>query len=444
MKNISIWKSTTDDINFPSLNSDKETDVLIIGGGITGASIFYHLKNSNLKVMLVEQNKIGFSTTGNSTGKLSFLQNDLIDKIRKNFNDSKASLYLKSQIDAINKTIDIIKKEAIDCDLESVKSKLYTNKKSEIKKLKDLEKFLKENGINVNETTNNLVKSKYMIEVNDTYMFHPIKFVQGLLKDEKNIYEQTSIQKCVRDDEGYISYTNNNKIRCKYVVIASHYPYFNLPFFFPIKASLEKSYLSASKYNGEDISLISYSTPFISIRTYKDYLIYLSNSHLNNNDTNDLKNFEELKKKLKDLKLKPNYLWSNIDVMTSDCLPYIGRLKDNIFLATGYNTWGLANSVLAGSIIRDIILNNENEYIELFNPKRHNMSKLMGGFTSAYDSMTGYMNGFTKGDLKCPHMGCKLIYNQLEQSWDCPCHGSRFDKNGKVISAPAKENIDLS
>ena len=108
MKNISIWKDLNNLNSYPSLNSNKEVDCLIIGGGITGASCLYHLKDCNLNVILVEQSKIAMATTANSTGKLSFLQNDLIDKIRKNFNEDVASLYLKSQLEAISIAKNII------------------------------------------------------------------------------------------------------------------------------------------------------------------------------------------------------------------------------------------------------------------------------------------------------------------------------------------------
>ena len=140
MKNISIWKDLRIKKEYNKLTSDKECDVLIIGGGITGVSTFYHLKNNDLKVMLVEQNKIGYGITGNSTGKLSYLQNDLIDKIRCNSEDD-AFLYLKAQIEAINMVVKTIKKEKIRCDLEKVESMLYTNKDDEIVKIKSLENF---------------------------------------------------------------------------------------------------------------------------------------------------------------------------------------------------------------------------------------------------------------------------------------------------------------
>ncbi len=466
LKNISIWKDLIKEKEYPKLSEDMNCDVLIIGGGITGISSLYHLKDSNLKVMLVEQNKMGQAVTGNSTGKLNFLQNDLIDKIRNNFNDEKASLYLKSQIDAIKLVVDIIEKEKIECDLEKVKAYLYTNKESEIKKIKKLEDFLHRNKIKTYKKNMDLIKGKYMIYVDDTYIFHPVKFIyELLLKNKFPVYENTSIKKIEKNGNFYMCYTDNNKIKAKYVVIASHYPYFNLPFLFPIKGRLEKSYLSASVYKDNPVSLISYSNPFISARNYKNYLVYLSNSDSLSNNTCDKNNFEELIKKLNDLNLHPDYLWSNIDIITNDGLPYIGKIKDNLFIGTGYNTWGLTNGVLAGKIISDMICGKDSEYINLFNPKRINFSKCLGMISDIYENIKGYVKGFSvKNDdviykdedgskimnydgykvfHKCPHLGCGLIFNEVEKTFDCPCHGSRFDKNGKCISGPSNKDISF-
>ena len=461
MKNISIWKDTIDMVSLPTLDSNQETDILIIGGGITGCSNYYFLSKTKYKVMLVEQNKIGMGVTSNSTGKLSFLQNDLLNKILDNEGEEVASKYLKSQIEAINLVTEIIKKEKINCDLVKVKSSVYTNNRSEVKKLKELEDFLIKNDINVLHTSNNLVKEKDEISIDNTYLFHPIKFVYGLIKDKKNIYENTSIKKIVEKGNYYYCYTDNYVIKCKYVIIASHYPYFLLPFMFPIKAYLEKSYLSATISNQNNISLISYSNPFISIRTYNDYLIYLSNSHLINNDLDDKKNFIELQKKLKDIKLIPEYLWSNSDVMTNDSMPYIGEIKERMIIATGYNTWGLASSVLSGSIIKDIILKNDNEYINLFDPKRINVDQIIGNITNIYKNINGFVKSYSKKQdkviekdniyfykdnkvlTKCPHLKCKLLLNEVEETWDCPCHGSRFTLDGKCISGPSNQNIDV-
>ena len=467
IKNISIWKNSVKKKKYPQLNEDKLVDVLIIGGGLTGVSSLYHLRNSNLNVMLVEQNEIGMGVTANSTGKLSYLQNDLIDKIRKTCNDFVASFYLKSQIDAIKRVVDTVDKEKIACDLEMVDSILYTNKEDEIAKIINLENFLIDNNISVTKDKSNLVKSEYMIKVGNTYIFHPLKFLYGLLKNNKYpVYENTSIIKIAKENGYYLCYTTNHVIKTKWVILASHYPYFIFPFLTPLKVSLEKSYLSAFNYNGDNISLISYSKPFISIRNYKDKLIYLSNSHDVNKSVCDRKNFEELTKKLQDLNLKPDYLWSNIDLITTDGLPYIGSIKKHMLIATGYNTWGLASSFLAGEILSDIINNKDNEYTKLFSPKRLNLSHILGGVSNTSKTIGGYINGFLNKDkgisyewhdakvvainnnnnnnkvyTSCPHAHCKLIYNEVEETWDCPCHGSRFMKNGKCISGPANKDI---
>ncbi len=132
--------------------------------------------------------------------------------------------------------------------------------------------------------------------------------------------------------------------------------------------------------------------------------------------------------------------------MTNDGLPYIGEIKKNMLIGTGYNTWGLTNGFLAGKIISDIILRRNNPYIDLFNPLRSNLEQIIGGVVSSYKSISGYINGImkSKNKIKCSHMGCKLIYNEVENTYDCPCHGSRFNRNGEVIMAPANKNINLS
>ncbi len=448
MKNISIWNNIKRK-KYKSLNEDKEVDVLIIGGGITGINTLYNLKSTNLDVILVEQGRICSSITSNSTGKLSYLQNDLIDKIRIKCGDKTASLYLKSQIEAIKKIVNVIKNENIKCDLESVNSSLYTNNKDEITKLIKLRKFLESNNVKTYNSNNLLVKSKYMFNVKGTYLFNPVKYTLELANKCNNIYENTSIKKIEEKGNVYLCYTDKYVIKAKWIVIASHYPYFVLPYLCPFKSSLEKSYISASPYNKDKVSLISYSNPFISIRTYKDSLIYLSNSHSIETNICDKENFNELLKKLKDLDLKPNYLWSNIDIITNDGLPYIGRLKNNILLSTGYNTWGLSTSFLASEILRDIIINKNNEYIELFNPHRKTICNVKDTLKNIYKNMLGFIKGYIILNNKknkniskiCPHLGCKLVYNEVENTWDCPCHGSRFDNEGNIMNGPANKDI---
>jgi len=440
LKNVSIWKENILNNNYPTLNKNKNVDVLIIGGGITGISTLYHLNKSNLNIMLVEQNKIGCGTTLNSTGKLTIMQNDLIDKIRKSFNDEIALKYIKSQEYAINQISKVIETEKIDCNLTKTPAIIYTSKKDEINKIRNLAFFFLKNKLKIENIK--LPNSKIAIQNNDSYLINPIKFINGMLKKIKApIFENTSIIKIEKKINFYLCHTKNNIIKAKKVVLASHYPFFLIPSIFPLKCSLEKSYLMAFKKSIKPISLISYSVPFISIRTYNNYLIYLSQTHFINKSTCDYDNFKNLKKQVKE---QPDYLWSNIDLITNDGLPYIGKLKENLLIGTGYNTWGLASGFLAGEILSDIINNKDNEYSTLFNPKRFNLSHFKGYFSNSFKSISGFVDGIlkSKNNKVCPHLGCKLLFNEIEKTWDCPCHGSRFDLSGKPLNGPGNKEIE--
>ena len=474
MKNYSIWKENIELPSFEKLGRNLDVDVLIIGGGMTGINTLYQLRNSSLEVVLVEQNKIGMGVTVNSTGKLTYLQDSLYEKIWKSFDKEMASRYLKSQREAVQLAVDIIEKENIDCNLLKAPSFVYANDDGEVEKLEELKKFLIKNDIKVIDGKSDLIEYKAMIGVEDTYVFHPLKYIKGLVSklDKGKIYEDTSIVKMEKNgDEGYICYTNDDKIiRAGEVVVASHYPYFSLPFVFPVKGSLEKSYLSASKYREDNISLIKYDMPIISMRSYLDYLLYLSNSHNISSKVDDKEHYKELKKKVNDLGLDPEFMWSNTDIMTNDGLPYVGKIDERLLLGTGYNTWGMANGILAGKILADIIMGNGSEYEELFNPKRVSLAGVGGSIADGYYSASGMVSGMvTDSDkisyetvdgkeiatyedengkhsvyTKCPHMGCRLIFNEVENTWDCPCHASKFDLDGKCISGPSNRDIGVN
>lgn len=464
MKNKSIWSDTKIDINYPSLEKDLNVDILIIGGGMTGVNILYNLKD--MDIVLVERNKIGSGVTLNTTGKLTYLQDSIYNNIIKSYDFDIASLYLKSQIDAIEIIKKIINDNKIECDFTKTKSYVFTDNKDDINNLKELKDFLIKNNIQITENDMPLIKYIYSISVDNTYLFNPIKYINGLLKliDKNKIYEDTSIIDIEYKDNKYICSTIDNKIIANKVILATNYPYFIYPYFFPLKVHLEKSYIAAFKHKIDDVSLISYTNPTTSIRTYKDNILYLSDSHNICMDVDIKKHFNSL---LEKIKIKPDYIWSNTDIYTFDYLPYMGYMKDNIIISTGYNTWGMTNSVLAGKVISDLILDKDNIYLDLFDPKRKkSMFKLLG---NTFYTMKGYMEGFKNKNSKikyskidgldvliyndgnkeyivkrkCPHAKCNLLFNEEELTFDCPCHASRFDLNGNPIKGPSKYNIKI-
>jgi len=480
MKYNSIW-SDFKIKDLPQLEKDLEVDVLVIGGGITGVSTAYHLINKNLKVCLVERNKIGSGVTARTTGKLTFLQENIYSKLKKYHNLKTAKLYLKSQIDAIKLVKTIIEKENINCDFHQVKSYVFENKN--IKKLNKELQLLKKLNVNLKETNilPNKKKVSKAIYHNETYVFHPLKYLQALidicLNNEIDIFENTKIEKIDKKNNLFICQANNCIIKAKYVVLAMHYPYFLFPFLMPFKTHLEKSYIAAFPVNKNyQFSAINISKPTISLRYQtednQNWEIFLTNSHNMAIKDNYQKNFQQLLQKNKKY---PEYLWSNKDIITNDYLPFIGALKEkNLFIATGYNTWGMTNGSLAGKIIADLIFKKENIYANLFNPLRDlNLGKILNfpliigsntySFTKSHlvKQKKWYSNNvrFEKRNGKniaiyidetkkehivynlCPHLKCGLLFNEIEKTWDCPCHGSRFDIDGHCIEGPSNYDI---
>lgn len=479
MKRNSIWLDYLDKNNEKKLDKNISVDVLIIGGGISGVSALYYLRNSNLKVALVERDKIGSGVTSKSTAKITFLQENIYSKLKKYHSEETAKLYLEAECLAIKEITNIIKINNIDCDLEESSSCLFTDKEKEIKKLKAEKDLLEKFNIKTEEITTDF-DCKYAFKVSDTYVFNPIKYLNKLKEIIKNkntsIYEDTNILEIRKEADYYLAKTTNNTIKCKYVVIASHYPFFLLPYLFPMKVSLEKSYIEAYQCSKNDkYNAINIGKPTKSIRYYTDkdktYKIELGESHNICIKNNELNNFHNLEKRINK---ERDYYWSNIDVMTSDFLPLIGALKDKILIGTGYNTWGMTNSTIAGMVLSDIILERENKYIKLFNPKRGinlanlfnfpiilssniysflnskiNLNKSWYSKNIRFDVRDGKKVAIYKDKediehivyIACPHLKCNLIFNEAELTWDCPCHGSRFDIDGKCIEGPSNYNI---
>jgi glycine/D-amino acid oxidase-like deaminating enzyme/nitrite reductase/ring-hydroxylating ferredoxin subunit len=474
---MSIWSIEEIKTKEEKLDKNIEVDILVIGAGMTGMTTAYYLKDKNICV--VDANKVGHGVTLNTTAKITYFQERIYTKIINSTNKINAINYLKSQRYAIDNIKNIIEKEKIDCNFKQVPSFVFANTKTEIEPLNIEAYFLKLNGIKIEEKDlPNKITNYKSYCVNDTYIFNPIKYLQGLyniLSNNIHIYEDTKIVKIEKINNYYLCSGINYHIKAKKVVLACHYPYFIYPFLLPLKSSIEKSYIIVSKVKEDkNFTCISSSKPTYSCRYYSDkdniYQISLSESHNTSVKQDDTYHFNRVKEifNLKDEDIVMSY--SNTDIMTVDYMPFIGKLKNNMYIGLGYNTWGMTNSVLAAKIISDMILNKENEYSKIFNPNRFNLSniiKLPFILASQTKSFLGpklnknkswYSSKITfDKDLaiyednngkkhiihnKCPHFGCSLIFNEKELTWDCPCHSSRFDIDGKCIKGPS--NYDIS
>ena len=465
--NKSIWGYDKTNYNYTKKNID--CDILIIGGGMCGITTLLSLIDCNKKIVLIDSNRVGSGITSKTTGKISVMQEFNYQKISK-ISKELASSYLRSQVYSVKRLVRLIDKYNIPCDLTKNSSYIFTNFNENIKKIIDekniLEEVLK---CEVVESLPNGYPCLYGIKSNHSFAFNPIKyisFVKELCKEKMDIFEYTRALSITQKLDYYLVKTNKNKIRAKKVIICTHYPILVKKLFLPIVTSISKEYvvsgLADKKFN---CNMISNDDNVISMRYYDDYIIYASGNNLLGGKFNHKKNINKVINDFKrhfDFPIK--YTWYNYDITSSDNLPIISEVNKNIFIATAFNKWGITNSVLAASILSDLVLGKKNKYSNLFSINRKsliNSSCLKNIFNNVvtyfkpkkinikYEIVNGIkyaiytdIDGFEHKIIdKCPHLGCSLVFNEVDKTWDCPCHGSRYDIDGKVIHGPSTSSI---
>ena len=448
MENNPIWKSNN--IKFNDKLTNTNVDILIIGGGITGVTSAYFLSKLNKKVLLIDKDNICNDTTYKSTAKISFIQKDIYQKLESTYNFNTSKLYFESQKSAINTLIDIIDKEKIDCELEKVNSYLFTNDECNIKKLDKEKNLLEKLGVKcfVEDHLPIPYEVKKCFYVEDNYTFNPKKYVENLAKKISNkidIVINTTAYNIEKKDNLFSISTNKGIIKSKKVIVATHYPFFIFPNIIPIRNYISREYVNTCKYKiDKQFTAINIDKSTESIRFYNDNIIYVSNNHRLTNKINYQKNYEESRNKFKSkFKKNPEYSWMNQDMITNDYLPIIGYSRNNdknLMIACGYNAWGMTNGVIASLILADLINEKENIYYNLFRPDRISTIGIINSLIDGLSYSKAYIQTIFNTH-KCPHMKCGLVFNNEEKTWDCPCHGSRFDINGKLITGPSKENI---
>lgn len=484
MKNHSLWEKEITEQEKKKLDQ-FQTDVLIIGGGITGMTTAYFCMNSSKKVMLIDKSEIARGITSKTTAKLNYLQGIIYQKLEKNFDKKTSKRYFDSQKEAIELVKNIVKKEKIDCDLEKCDAFIFTKEEKGIQKIKKEKEILESWDVKCGTVENLPIHFpiRYGIVTHDTYTFHPLKYLFGLKKvitKKIPIYEEVVAYEITPQKNGYLVKTNQGKIQAKQVVVACHYPFFLLPSMIPIKTYMKREYVNASKINHPGhFTAISIDSVLHSIRFYRDYLIYGSNQHRLTNQIDYQKNYETSRRDFKRLfSTEPEYTWMNQDVMSNDDLPIIGEVKNHpgLYLATAFNAWGMTNGTIAGKIISDMILEKKNSYQDLFQPNRLNFIGLINSIIGTFHYAKIYIQTTIKKNPtfennqvyvvkikgtdygvyyddegkkhivlhKCPHMKCNLVFNEEERTWDCPCHGSRFDMDGNVLEGPANYSIGVN
>ena len=482
------------------ISSKEKTDVLVIGAGLTGLSTAYYLLRKGYHVIIVDKEKIGQKVSGHTTAKITAQHGLIYDYLIHSFDEEFARGYLQANQEAIHHMKQMIEEEKIDCDFEEMPNYVYTTIEEDVQKIKD-----EVEAINylTKEKTASFVTDLELpfpvlgaIKLENQAQFHPVKYMQGLVKAIQKyggkIVENSLVTDVKKEGDGFISKVGENEIDSQYVVLASHYPFINFPGFYFSKMYQVTSYAlgietSASLPTG---MYLNTGDKVLSFRTFlesgKRKLIVSGGNHKTgfSPESEDFFGYAFLEKQVQEYfpDAKIQYRWNTRDCITLDKVPYIGEFStfmSNMFVATGFNKWGMTTSNVAANIICDKICGKDNPYERVFDSTRFGPVKNFGEVknmvkqvaqsfvtsrlkipeedTFAIKNDNGgiiKIDGNSVGIYKdvegkiyavnptCTHLGCLLTWNNVDKTWDCPCHGSRFDYQGKNLYDPAFEDLE--
>lgn len=428
----SIWTDTVSPKKFGKLHGDHKTDVLVVGGGMAGVLCAYKLKCAGIDYMLVEKDRLFGGVTCNTTAKITSQHGLCYEKLVKRFGVQKAKLYFDANEEAIAEYRALSRN--ITCDFEEKSSFVYSldNRKKLEKELCALQKI----GCKAEfkESLPLPIETVGAIKFDKQAQFNPLMLLSEISKD-LNIFENTKIKEFIGNTAIY----DDGKIQAQNIVIATHFPIINKHGSYFLKLYQSRSYvLGLENAQQVDGMYIDESTKGLSFKNYGDVLLLGGGAHRTGKGGcgwDELKQFASVHYP----GAKEVYRWAAQDCMSLDAVSYIGKYSsktNNLFIASGFNKWGVTQSMIGAQLICDLVCKKENPYEELFCASR---SILRPQLALNMFEFTSSILSFSK--KRCPHMGCALKYNRYEHTWDCPCHGSRFAKSGKVLENPATGNL---
>ncbi len=429
---ISLWKNTEKMPSFPKLDGDAKTDVLIVGGGMAGILTAFMLEKAGVGYLLIEQNSICSGITRNTTAKITSQHGLIYGKLLKTYGEEYARMYWRSNEDAIE-NYRILCRD-IPCDFEEKSNFVYSTGSNEmiITELNALNSlgipasYIKETSLPFSVSG--------AVEFKNQAQFNPMKFVSAVSKN-LNILEKTRAEEF---GEGFVR-TASGVITAKNIIIATHFPIINKHGAFFMKMHQSRSYVIALE-NAQKVDgmYIDEADGGFSFRNYGRLLLLGGGSHRTGKPGEGWHPLEDFARKYyPDSEIK--FRWAAQDCMTLDGSAYIGRYANDaggLYVATGFNKWGMTQSMIAARLLCDLITKKKNPYEEIYFPSRSVLHKQL--FKNIIETGANFLT-FSKP--RCPHLGCALKWNKYERSWDCPCHGSRFSEDGELLDNPSTDDL---
>lgn len=484
--NDSTWIKEVTYKKYPKVEKELYTDILIIGAGLTGLSLAYYVSNTTSDVIIVESDIIGTGASGRNTCKISVQQETIYQELIKKHGYEKAKLYYQSQVEAIDSIEAIVKEYQIECDFMRCDSYIFTQTEQNLAKLQDEYQACIDLNIPVSYVHEWEFPIPFIegIKCTNQAKFQPVKYMIGLgdvlTKRNIAIYEHSPVKTILEKDNEYIALINNCKIHAKRIVQATQFPFYDLHQFMFSRVHPSMNSLASTKLSIElpHAMLINIDEPLQSYNTINQTFVVGGNEHRVGVAIHHPDAFLHEAQKTFHIESFDN-IWTSQDYQSFDHLPMIGKLQSSnsaIYIATAYQKWGNTNSNVAAKLLCAYLLQEDSQYMELFNPHRITSLFVLDFVKENLDIAYQFIKSKFKDpdesypligegkiimidqhpfgvyhdeqdeifiiDVTCPHLGCTCVFNHIDKTWDCPCHASRYTYKGEVIKGPSTHKLN--
>lgn len=428
MEHTSLWSATAQLPRFAPLTQDCETDVLIVGGGMTGLLCAYLLQKAGVKYLLCEARRIASNVTAGTTAVLTAQHGAMYASLAQKRGARAARQYMEANLLALEDYRRMCEK--LDCDFQTKPAYVFS--------LDDEQKMRREaRALQALGAKTRFVRETPLpfgvagaVKWEDQAQFHPLKFA-GAIAEGLHIAEDTRIESVFSGG----AVTDRHVIRAKWIIVATHFPVRGTRGLFSLKLYQRRSYVIALA-NAPDLQgTYSQDAPNgLYLRNAQDMLVVGGGGGRTGSGGTAWQMARAFAKKYYP-DAQERFSWAAQDCMSLDDVPYIGPCSHhmpNVLVATGFGQWGMTTAMVAAKMLCAHILHQPERYAALFSPTRSMLHPQL--LKNAASSAARLLLPKTP---RCPHLGCALSWNPQEHSWDCPCHGSRFDEYGRVLENPA-------
>ena len=497
MKTTPYWFETAEEVSFPKLSTDLQVDVLVVGGGITGLTAGWLLLKAGKRVAIVERERVGHGDTGHTTAHLTQVTDMFLKDLVSDFGSDHGQAVWDAHEAAIDQLRAIVQELKIDCDLRSIPAFLVAaeDKEAERETLGEEAAMLHQLGFPGELIESGPITGRPAIRYANQWKFHPIKYLRGLARAFVDaggqLFEETEA-KVFQDEPTRVETSSGQTVIYDFLVLATHNPLVGHAgvlgaTLFQTKLALYSTYAVQGRVaSGTLPEMLWWDTadPYLYLRVDRgdtdDVVILGGEDHKTGQENDTEGRFARLEEKLQEMvpEVTLEKRWSGQVIESVDGLPYIGEVQKGQFLGTGYAGNGTSFGTLAGMMACDTIIFGKSPWSDLFALERKKLSAtwdylvenkdypfylakrlLTHGKKTEIESLEPGQGALLHQDGHevaaccdddgvqhrlspvCPHLGCIVGWNDAERTWDCPCHGSRFHPDGKVLSGPAESDL---